>query len=101
MLDSGETKTRRAVTRNRALGGAILICILFISAPLAQQPGSRFLQNDSVLQKATQLLQSGKPGEAESILREYLATSPQDLKAKVLLGFAFDQQNRMTEAESI
>src|SRR6266496_3873068 len=99
-MDFCETKMQRLNYRNLTLGYALLICSFCVSVSFAQ--GRQIpLAPGSVLQQATQLLQGGKLSEAEMLLQAHLATAPRDLKAKVLLGVVFDQQNRVGEAEGV
>jgi len=63
----------------------------------AQQPAERNVSEE--LRDAALLLQSGKPEDAERILRQVLATASQNSDAHNLLGITLDQQGKVAEAE--
>src|SRR6185503_7302368 len=79
----------------------LCLCLLPVVPGLAQSRRPPSPQANPVLQKAAQFLESGKPGDAEILLKEYLGKAPKDLKARGMLGVALDQQNRSQEAESV
>lgn len=68
--------------------------------PQTKVDGTLF--SDSVLsqlREAARLLQLGKPGEAEPILRQVISTAPRNPDAHNLLGTILDQQGKFIEAE--
>ena len=94
-------KVKKLLTKfhNPIFAGGVLVCSFFVLTTFSQQ--KLIAQNNPTVQKATQLLQAGNLSEAESLLKAYLAKTPKDLKAKILLGVVFDQQNRVVEAENL
>ena len=95
----GETKILQIKNCNQILGCAVLVCTFFV-LPTSSQRKTLAPANPAI-QKVKQLLQNGKLGDAEILLQAYLAKTPEDLAAKVLMGVVFDQRNRVVEAESI
>ncbi|HEY1404881.1 MAG TPA: tetratricopeptide repeat protein, partial [Pyrinomonadaceae bacterium] len=122
-LPSAASPSRSNVSRNaqhlapplsRATVTPTLLLLLALSAspsfsqsqpprtPSKAQPGKRDAAADNVparLREAAALLRSGKPDEAEPLVRRAIAAAPRDADAHNLLGVILDQRGRSLEAE--
>src|SRR2546430_16787697 len=63
------------------------------------RPGSDTASLATDLRKAADLLRTGRPAEAEPILRRLISAAPQNPDAHNLLGIILDQRSQFKDAE--
>ena len=98
------------VTRTKSFSGATVACLVLASAvvsaaPLPEPPVShadlsleRLGSVDQDLADALKLLNSGKPAEGETLVREVLAVQPRSAAGHEILGAALAMQGKLDEA---